>query len=326
MRVVFMGTPSFAVPCLASLLEHPGVTVCGVFTKPDQKQGRGQNVQAPPVKTLAEQHGIPVFQPSSLKEGASLVEGGALDLLTTLAPEVVIVVAYGKILPLSMLTLPPYGCINIHASLLPAYRGAGPIQWSILNGETETGITSMYMAEGMDTGDMILRRAIPIGGNETAVSLGERLSLLGAETLIETIDLLLGLGAGETRLPAEAQDDAEASYAPMLTKAMCEVDFRKPAQMVHNQIRGLSAWPCATTTLLGKRLKLYGSEVVPREADTTPHGSAPGTLLCPKTLTVQCGEDTAIRLCEVQYEGSKRMSGQAFANGRVLVPGTILGG
>lgn len=314
-RVVFMGTPSFAVPCLQALLDHPRVTVCGVFTNPDQKQGRGHNIKAPPVKQLATQAGLPVFQPTSLKQQE------ALDQLATLNPDLVIVVAYGKILPLSMLQLPRYGCINIHASLLPAYRGAGPIQWSVLNGERETGVTSMYMAEGMDTGEMILRRVTPIGENETASALSERLSVLGAETLVETVDLLLALPEEVTRLPAEPQDDTKASYAPMLTKAMCEVDFRQTARQVHHQICGLSAWPCATTSLFDKRLKLYASAVVTwNEGDQTP-----GRLLCSKQLIVRCGEGTAIQLCEVQYDGGKRMSGQAFANGRKLAVGTVFG-
>lgn len=307
MRIVFMGTPDFAVPCLQALLEGDEEVV-GVFTQPDKPKGRGHKVQAPPVKELAQRYGIPVFQPTSLRTEE------AYDLLLELNPDLMVVVAYGKILPKRILELPPLGCVNVHASLLPKYRGAGPIQWSVLNGEEKTGVTTMYMAEGIDTGDMIFREETPIGENETASELHDRLSLLGAKVLIKTVEAVKNHTA-----PREKQDDALSSHAPMLTKELSEIDFTKPAQLVHNQIRGLSTWPCAVTTLQGKRLKVYRSELAP-----SFHGK-PGEVLCNKTFVVGCGENTALRFVEVQFEGSKRMSSEDFLRGKQIELHTVCG-
>ena len=302
-----MGTPDFAVPCLQALLEA-SYDVVGVFTQPDKPKGRGHKVLPPPVKELALKQGIPVYQPVSLKTEESLAQ------LTGLAPDLIVVVAYGKILPKAVLELPRLGCINVHASLLPKYRGAGPIQWSVLNGETVTGVTTMYMAQGLDTGDMLLKQETPIGENETASELHDRLSAIGASVLLDTLRALK-----EGKLSPQKQDDALATHAPMLSKELSLLDFHKPAQMVHNQFRGLSSWPCAATTLHGKRLKVYRSELAPGKQ------AEPGTVVSGKQLVVACGDGGAVHLTEVQFEGSKRMKSEDFLRGHRVEPGTVLG-
>jgi methionyl-tRNA formyltransferase len=307
MRIVFMGTPDFAAPCLQALLDSPH-EVCGVFTQPDKPKGRGHKVLPPPVKQLAGRYGVPVYQPATLK-----TEDGVAPL-RELSPDLIVVVAYGKLLPKAVLELPKYGCINVHASLLPKYRGAGPIQWCVLNGETETGVTTMYMAEGLDTGDMLLKTKTTIGENETASELHDRLSVIGAKLLTETLE---ALEAGA--LNPQKQDDSLACYAPMLSKELSAIDFTRPARLVHNQIRGLSSWPCASTILHGKRLKIYRSEL----ADGY-HGGC-GEVLDEKRLIVGCGEQTAVCLSEVQYEGSKRMKSEDFLRGHKVEKGTRLG-
>lgn len=320
MRILFMGTPDFAVPSLRQLLED-GHEIVGVITQTDKPKGRGHKLAPPPVKELALERGLPVYQPKSLRndEGLALVKG--------LAPELIIVIAYGKILPPAVLAVPPRGCINVHASLLPKYRGAGPIQWSVLNGETVTGVTTMMMAEGIDTGDILLRAETPIGENETAGELTDRLAELGAKTLSQTLHLL---ERGE--LSPQKQDDALSCYAPMLEKSMSWIDFGKSAQDLHNLIRGLSPWPCAETTYQGKRLKVYRSERVETfEAPGTESacaigviGACPGQVLDPKNFIVLCG-DGLLKLTEVQFEGSKRMSGADFLRGHPCAPEETLG-
>lgn len=306
MNVVFMGTPEFAVPCLKALLAH-GDTVVGVYTQPDKPKGRGHHVLPPPVKQVAVEAGLSVLQPVTLRDAEVQAQLRALN------PDLIVVVAYGKLLPKEVLEIPPLGCVNVHASLLPRYRGAGPIQWSVLNGETESGVTTMYMAEGLDTGDMIFKAATPIGENETADELYDRLALLGAGTLSKTLD---ALQAGTA--PRVPQGDAPSNYAPMLTRELCAIDFQKSAQEVHNQIRGLSSWPCATTTLAGKRLKVYRSEL-------TAGDGVPGTVLDSTTLVVACGDHRAVRLTEVQVEGSKRMASVDYLRGHPIPAGTVLG-
>lgn len=303
-----MGTPDFAVPCLDALVQA-GHEVVGVFTQPDKPKNRGHQMTPPPVKVCAQSHDIPVFQPVSLKTGE------AASLLRALSPELVVVVAYGKILPKEILSIPPRGCVNVHASLLPKYRGAGPIQWSVLNGETETGVTTMYMAEGLDTGDMILQMKTPIGETETADEVHDKLSELGASLLIETIYQM-----EEGKAARVPQNDAESSYAPMLTKELCAIDFQKSAQLVHNQIRGLSSWPCAVTKFEGKRLKVYKSALV-----RTEYKEAPGTLVDENRFVVVCGDHQGIMFCEVQAEGAKRMNGADFLRGRRAKSGILLG-
>jgi methionyl-tRNA formyltransferase len=306
MKIVFMGTPDFAVPCLRRLLDD-GQEVIGVYTQPDKPKGRGHKLAPSPVKEEALLRGIPVFQPRSMRTGE------AAEQLRGLNPELLVVVAYGKILPQEILDIPPYGCINVHASLLPKYRGAGPIQWSILRGESETGVTTMQMDAGIDTGDMLLSRATPIGENETAEELSARLSALGADLLAET---LIQLEAGQ--LHPQKQDEAAATHAPMLDKGLSKLDFARPAVQLHNQIRGLSPWPGAECLYQKKRLKIYRSEIV----HTNTVGQ-PGEILAGKDFVVACGEG-ALRLVEVQYEGSKRMPGADFLRGRRPNPGECL--
>ncbi len=306
MNIVFMGTPEFAVPCLQKLLDA-GYPVTGVFTQPDKPKGRGYKLLPPPVKELALQHHIPVYQPATLKSDE------AFAALQSCAPDLIVVVAYGKLLPKRVLELPRHGCINVHASLLPKYRGAGPIQWAVLNGEAETGVTTMRMAEGLDTGDMLEQSRTPIGENETADELYTRLSHIGADTLLTTLRKL-----ENDALLRTPQQDALSSYAPMLDKSLCPIDFTKDARAVHNQIRGLSSWPAAQTTYKGKRLKVYESRLVPMDGE-------PGTVLDPKKFIVACGKG-AVQLLSVQYEGGKRMPADAFLRGRPAEKGEKLGG
>ena len=305
MRIVFMGTPEFAVPVLERIIQD-GHEVAGVFTQPDKPQGRGYKLTPPPVKELALKHGIPVFQPVKMRDGQ------ALAILQELKPDLAVVVAYGKILPKEILEVPPLGCVNVHASLLPKYRGAGPIQWSVINGEKETGVTTMYMAEGLDTGDMILKASTSIGEQETSGQLHDRLSVLGAECLSET---LRQIEAGTA--PRTHQDDSLSTYAPMLSKELGRLDFNRPAQELHCLIRGVSPWPGAYTFLDGKMLKVHSAAL-------TEGKGKPGELLDSKKLVVACGEG-ALELTEVQLAGAKRMPGPVFLMGRQLAKGILLG-
>lgn len=299
MKIVFMGTPDFAVPSLERLIAD-GHEILGVFTQPDKPQGRGYKLVAPPVKQTALAHGLTVYQPAKMRDGE------ALGILKELQPQLICVVAYGKILPKEILELPELGCVNVHGSLLPKYRGAAPIQWSVIDGEPVTGVTTMYMAEGLDTGDMILKKETAIGENETYGELNARLSEIGAEALSETVRLI-----GEGNAPRTPQDDALSCYAPMLDKELAKLDFTKPAVQLHHQICGMNPWPVAYTMLDGKRLKVYRSQLAPAEAGS----GKPGQVLSKKKFIVACGEG-ALELCEVQLEGSKRMDGAAFLNGK----------
>lgn len=307
MNILFMGTPNFALPCLDRLIAEKH-RIVGVFTQPDKPKGRGHKLAFSPVKELANFHDIPVFQPKNLRNEE------AFELIKSLNPDLIVVVAYGKILPKAILDLPQYGCINVHGSLLPKYRGAGPIQWSVLNGEKVTGVTTMFMAEGMDTGDMLLKSEVAIGENETASVLYDRLSLLGADILSDTLTALI-----EGRLNPMKQDDSEATSAPMLSKELSQIDFSKEAQAVHNLIRGLSEWPCAMTCLQGKRLKIYQSEIV-----SINENADCGSVVDNKSFVVACGNHTAIKLVSVQYDNSKRMSGADFLRGKHLEIGELL--
>ncbi len=311
MNIVFMGTPDFAVPCLKALIEN-GEKVQAVFTQPDKPKGRGYKLTPPPVKELALTYNIPVYQPASLKNGADA--DVTMQVLRELSPDLIIVVAYGKILPKTILDLPKY-CINVHASLLPKYRGAGPIQWSVLNGEKTTGVTTMLMAEGLDTGDMLISKSTEIGENETASELHDRLSILGAEVLLETIQ-----SVKDNTLTPVKQDDSLSNYAPMLTKDMCAIDFSKSALEVHNHIRGLSSFPGAMTMLNEKRLKVYKSLCL-SDASTI---AEPGTIVNTNDFTVACGDGKCVQFIEVQIEGSKRMNTTDFLRGKSIEPGTIL--
>ncbi len=309
MKIVYMGTPDFAVLPLKALIEK-GYDVVGVFTQPDKPVGRKAILTPPPVKTLAVENNIPVFQPVSLKNG----EG--VKILQELNPDVVIVVAYGKILPKDFLEFSKYGCINIHGSLLPKYRGAAPIQRCVLDGEKFAGVTSMQMDEGLDTGDMLLKTVTEIGENETSGELFDRLAVMGADLLIET---LVALEKGE--LKPEKQDDSQSTYASMLDKTMSPVDWSKAAQEVHNHIRGLDPWPVAQTVLEGKNLKLFSSELVSDEGK----GSAGEMRVTKKGLLVYCGDGNPVFIKEVQYEGKKRMSAADFFRGHPVAEGTVLG-
>ena len=309
MKIVFMGTPDFAVPSLKALYEA-GHEVKAVFCQPDKPKGRGYKLVPPPVKEFALEKNIPVYQPNSLKNGGDEF----IKILEELAPECIVVAAYGKILPKSVLDIPKFGCVNVHGSLLPKYRGAGPIQWAVLNDEKTTGITTMLMGEGLDTGDMLLKCETEIGENETAAELFDRLADMGADLIVETLEKLK---KGEiTPVP---QNEEEATYAPMLTKELSPIDFTKTAREVHKQICGLSDWPCATTLINGKRLKVYHSEIVEGNSDKPA-----GTVVKAKDLTIACGEGL-IRFTEIQAEGSKRMATADYLRGKPIAEGTVLG-
>lgn len=309
MKIVFMGTPDFAVPSLKALLEA-GHKIQAVFCQPDKPKGRGMKLVAPPVKNVASENNIPVYQPVSLKNGGEEY----IESLEKLAPDCIVVAAYGKILPKSVLDIPKYGCVNVHGSLLPKYRGAGPIQWAVLNDEKATGITTMLMGEGLDTGDMLLKCETEIGENETAAELFDRLAVMGADLIVETLDKL---EKGEV-IP-EPQNEEEATYAPILTKELSSIDFSKSAREVHKQICGLSDWPCASTLIGGKRLKIYHSEIVDGNSDKPA-----GTVVNNKDLTVACGEGL-VRFTEIQAEGSKRMPTADYLRGKPIAEGTVLG-
>lgn len=310
MKIVFMGTPDFAVPTLEKLYEK-GYDVACVFSQPDKPKGRGYKLMPPPVKEVALAHNTEVLQPLSMKKDADEY----ILRLKEINPDVIVVVAYGKILPKEVLEIPRLGCVNVHGSLLPKYRGAGPIQWSVLNDEKETGITTMLMGEGLDTGDMLLKASTPIGENETSAELFDRLAIMGTDLLIETLE---GLEKGE--ITPQKQDDAQSSYAPMITKDLCNIDFSNSVRKIHKQICGLSDYPCATTMLNGKRLKIYHSEIV----STNPTGKTNGEIVDEKQLCVACS-DGVIKFTEIQAEGSKRMKTADYLRGKPVEKGIILG-
>lgn len=306
MRIVFMGTPDFAVPSLQALIDA-GHDVCAVYTQPDKPQGRKQILTAPPVKTLALEHDIPVFQPNTLKNEDEQAR------LRELAPEVIIVVAYGKLLPKAVLDIPPHGCINVHGSLLPRWRGAAPIQWAVIAGDEMAGVTTMQMAEGLDTGDMLLTYETKVGEKETAGELFDRLAQSGAELLTQTLVKL-------DEITPRPQDNAQSCYAHMLDKQMAVIDWSKSAHEIDCLIRGLNPWPIALTTLSGERLKVFAAEKAAGNGE-------PGTVLeanPKKGLTVACGEG-ALKLIEIQLVGGKRMKATDFLRGHVIEVGTKLG-
>ena len=306
MRIVFMGTPDFAVPSLQALIDA-GHDVCAVYTQPDKPQGRKQILTAPPVKTLALEHDIPVFQPNTLKNEDEQAR------LRELAPEVIIVVAYGKLLPKAVLDIPSHGCINVHGSLLPRWRGAAPIQWAVIAGDEMAGVTTMQMAEGLDTGDMLLTYETKVGEKETAGELFDRLAQSGAELLTQTLVKL-------DEITPRPQDDAQSCYAHMLDKQMAVIDWSKSAHEIDCLIRGLNPWPIALTTLSGERLKVFAAEKAAGNGE-------PGTVLeadPKKGLTVACGEG-ALKLIEIQLVGGKRMKATDFLRGHAIEVGTKLG-
>lgn len=308
MRIVYMGTPDFAVEPLKALLAN-GYNVVGVITQPDKPVGRKAVLTPPPVKAEALKHNIPVFQPATLKNGAGL------EIMKSLSPDLAVVAAYGKILPSDVLSYPKYGCINIHGSILPKYRGAAPIQRCVLNGEKYAGITSMQMNEGLDTGDMLLCEKLEIGENETSGELYERLSKLGSSVLLKTLDAL----KNGTLKPIK-QNDSESTYASMLDKSMSPVNWEKSAAEVHNQIRGLDPWPVASTTLDEKTLKLFSSELLVESFSQSSAGSA---FVTKRGLAVVCGDNRAVLIKEVQFEGKKRMNAVDFFRGHALSDGFV---
>ncbi len=300
MRVVFMGTPDIAATCLKKILAD-GFEVVGVYTQPDRPKGRGMKLVASPVKEIAVNAGIPVFQPETFREEESV------ETLRALKPDVCAVVAYGRILPQKVLDVPTRGCINIHASLLPKYRGSAPYQWAVLNGEKETGVTAMYLCREMDAGDIIDISKTPIGENETAGELLDRLAVLGADLLSKT---LTRFAAGPVK--GMPQDASGVSFAPMLDKSMSPIDFTKTAQQVHDHVRGLHPWPVATMVLDGKTFKVHATRIA--------EGSGkPGEILgLTKTgLKIACGEG-AVEIISLQAEGGKRMAAPDYFRGHPL--------
>ena len=300
MRVVFMGTPDIAATCLKKIIAD-GFEVVGVYTQPDRPKNRGHKLAASPVKEVALAGNIPVFQPENFRSEESV------EQLRALKPDVCAVVAYGRILPQSVLDIPTFGCVNIHASVLPAYRGSAPYQWAVLDGCTKTGVTAMYLCREMDAGDIIEISETPIGPDETAGELLDRLAVLGAALLSKTLGRL-AVGSVE----GVPQDHAAATFAPMLDKTMCPIDWSKTARQVHDHVRGLNPWPVATTELGGKRFKIYATAVV--EGSGTP-----GTVLgLTKTgLRIACGEG-AVEIRVLQAEGGKRMAAPDYFRGHPL--------
>lgn len=291
MNILFMGTPDFAVPSLDALLKA-GHLVCGVFTQPDRPKNRGMKLQASPVKEFALSKNIPVFQPVKLRDGT------ALDQIRALEPELIVVAAYGRILPDDILSYPQYGCINVHSSLLPKYRGAAPINWAILNGEQNTGVTIMHMASELDAGDIIAQQSIPIGPNETAPELFERLAQLGSVLLTETVAQLQAGTA--SRIP---QEESQATYAPMLTRSLSPLEWSRPAQALHNQVRGLQPWPAATAEFGGIRCKVFSTAVL-----CGLSASLEGTVVeaDQSGIVMACGGGSLLRILELQPDGKKK--------------------
>lgn len=307
LRIIFMGTPEFACPTLQRLLDR-GENVIAAVTQPDRPKGRGQKEEPPPVKVLAQRYGIPLFQPDRVRVPASV------ERIRELAPDLVVVVAFGQILPQALLDIPRYGCINVHSSLLPRYRGAAPINWAIINGEAETGVTTMMMDAGLDTGDMLLVKRTPIGPDEDARALHDRLALLGAEALAETLDLLV---AG--KLEPVSQDSSQSCYAPLLKKETGEIDWNVNPAAVRNLVRGVTPWPGAWTRLNGLLLKVF-------RVQTSGGSGEPGVVLAAGKdgIEVACGAGSVI-IEELQLEGKKRLPVRDFLAGYTLTTGLRLG-
>ena len=300
MKILFMGTPLFAVPSLEALIAA-GHQVVGVFSQPDKPKNRGMKLQPTPVKVCAQVHDIPVFQPTKLRDGA------ALETIRQLEPDLIVVAAYGRILPQEILDYPRLGCVNVHSSLLPKYRGAAPINWAILNGEKETGVTIMHMAPALDAGDIIAQRATPIDPDETAEALYDRLARLGADLLAETLPRL-----ADGTAPRTPQAEDQATLAPMLSRDLSPMDFTRPAQALHDQVRGLIPWPAATMDLNGVLCKVFATAVL---GETT--GKAPGSVIQAdkKGLKLACGGGTVLGIQVLQAAGGKRMAAADYLRG-----------
>ena len=304
MRIVFMGTPAFAVPSLEKLIEA-GHSVVGVFSQPDKPKNRGMKLLPTPVKECALAHGVPVFQPTKLRDGTALEQIRALD------PQLIVVAAYGRILPDEILNYPAKGCINVHSSLLPRYRGAAPINWAILNGDEETGVTIMHMAHDLDAGDIIDQVRTPIDPNEDAETLYGRLAVLGGELLLRVVE---ELEAGTAR--RTPQDPTQVTLAPMLSRELSPVDWSRSARQIHDQVRGLSPWPAATTdAITGDTMKLCRTQVT---GETT--SAKPGTVVSAgkRGIDMACGDGTVLRILELQAAGKKRMRAADYLRGNPL--------
>ena len=314
MKAVFMGTPEFAVPTLQALIDHH--EVLAVVTQPDKQRGRGKKMQFPPVKEKAVEYDIPVYQPQRARDEEFIEE------LKNLNPDVIVVVAYGQILPESILNIPKYGCINVHGSLLPKYRGAAPIEWTIINGETESGVTTMYMAKGLDTGDMIEKTVVPIADTDTGVTLHDKLADAGAELILSTLSKLENHTAIRT-----PQDDSLSCYASMLKKEMGELDFTKDAASLERLIRGLQPWPVAYTKMNQKTVRIYEASVCEQPEEALEDGTqiVPGMIVrvTKKNFTVACGNG-ALMIRKLQPEGKKPMDCAAFLAGNKLKTGQMI--
>lgn len=304
-----MGTPRFAVPTLEAVIAA-GHQLAAVYTQPDRPKGRGQQLAPSPVKQCALAHGIPVYQPERIRRPEIVAE------LAAMRADAMVVVGYGQIIPQSIIDLPPLGIVNVHASLLPKYRGAGPIQWAIANGETITGVTTMRIDAGLDTGDMLLKRETRIEPEETAIELGERLSRIGADLLVETLQ---GLASGS--IQPEPQDSTQASYAPILKKEDGRIDWSQPAGQIHNRIRGFLPWPGAYTTFRGQILHIWRSRV----SEVTVNAPPGAIIASAGQMLVACGDGGAIECVELQLEGRKKLPASAFLNGQRLLNLETLG-
>ena len=299
-----MGTPEFAVPSLRALVEA-GHDLCGVFTQPDRPKNRGMRLQPTPVKEYAMSKEIPVYQPATLKDGTALAQ------IKALAPELIVVAAYGRILPKELLDCPPLGCVNVHSSLLPKYRGAAPINWAVIHGETETGVTIMHMAPELDAGDIILQQSTPIGPDETAAQLHDRLACIGGELIAKAVSML-----EDGTAPRHPQDPSKATYAPMLSRELSPIDWTKSAKEIHDQVRGLIPWPATTTRVIGGRtVKIFSTAVAGRTVS-----AAPGTILAAggEGIDIACGGGTVFRVLELQAEGKRRMTAAEYLRGNPI--------
>jgi methionyl-tRNA formyltransferase len=304
MRILFCGTPHFAIPTFIQLLAQPDIEIAAVVTQPDRPRGRGRQISAPPLKEAAIAANVPVHQPEKIRSPE------ARDLLQRLAPDCIVIIAYGQIIPASLLQIPKLGWINLHASLLPKYRGAAPINWAIANGETQTGLTTMRIDAGMDTGDMLLQEEIGIAPEETAPELAESMAEAGAPLMLET---LRGIAAGN--LAPRPQNNDEATYAPLLKKEDGHIDWNRPAQEIYNRMRGFAPWPGAYTSFRGQTCHLWAEPFSLR----TLTGGAPGTIFREDTqILIACGHATLLRLLSVKLEGRKRISAVEFASGARL--------
>ena len=306
-RVVFMGTPDFAVPSFNKLMENNNYDVVLALCQPDKPKGRSKKLVAPEIKESALKCGVEVYQPISLKNEE------AVEYIASFEPDFIVVAAYGKILPKAVLDIPKKACVNVHGSLLPKYRGAAPIQWAVLNGEKQSGVTTMLMGEGLDTGDMLLKKATDIGEHETAAELFDRLAEIGADLLIETLDNF-------DDITPQKQNEADATYSPMIDRSLCEIDWNKTAKEIDCQVRGLAVWPVAITKIHSKNIKIHSGAV----SDNTDKD--PGTVIeSSKRLIIACGQNTSYEVLSLQSEGKKRMDTQAFLLGHKIETGERIG-